>query len=180
LFRVRLKLDWVREIWTQVTVAALALACYSLAQELHGSGYIAAFSGGLLFGHLLKDAKHKFILAAGGIGETLAMITWLLFGAAVVGQVVGLLSWPVVIYALLSLTVVRVLPIFLSLSGTDSTVDVRLFLGWFAPHGLVSDVFAVIVLGSGLPGAKFISLIVILTVFFSLVAHGLTAKPLSA
>jgi len=180
LLRACLKLGWVTEIWTQVTVAALALACYSLAQQLHGSGYIAAFSGGLLFGHLLKDAKHKFILATEGIGETLAMITWLLFGAAVVGQVIGLLSWPVVIYALLSLTVVRVLPIFLSLTGTKSTVRDRLFLGWFGPRGLASVVFAVIVLDSGLPGAKSISLVVILTVFFSLVAHGFTAKPLSA
>ncbi len=180
LLRACMKLGWVTEIWTQVTVAALALACYSLAQNLHGSGYIAAFSGGLLFGHLLKDAKHKFILAAEGIGETLAMITWLLFGAAVVGQVAGLLTLPVVIYALLSLTVVRVLPIFLSLAGTGATTRDRLFLGWFGPRGLASVVFAIIALNSGLPGAEFISLIVILTVFFSLVAHGVTAKPLAA
>lgn len=180
LLRICLKLGWVTKIWTQVTVAALALTCYSLAQELHGSGYIAAFSGGLLFGHILKEAKHKFILAAEGVGETLAMVTWLLFGAAVVSQVIGLVSWPVLAYALLSLTVIRMLPIFLSLSGTGATTRDRLFLGWFGPRGLASVVFAVIVLDSGLPGAQLISLIVVLTVFFSLIAHGFTAKPLSA
>jgi len=74
LLRACLKRGWVTKIWTQVTVAALALTCYSLAQELHGSGYIAAFSGGLLFGHLLKEDTHKFILAAEGVGETLAKI----------------------------------------------------------------------------------------------------------
>ena len=151
-----------------------------MAQELHGSGYIAAFSGGLLFGHILKDAKHKFILAAEGVGETLALVTWLLFGAVVVGQLVGLVSWSVLVYSLLSLTVIRVLPIFLSLTGTGATIRDRLFLGWFGPRGLASVVFAVIVLDSGLPGAQFISLIVVLTVFFSLVAHGFTAKPLTA
>jgi len=180
LLRISLKLGWVTEIWTQVTVAALALACYALAQELHGSGYIAAFSGGLLFGHLLKDAKHKFILAAEGVGETLAMLTWLLFGAVVVSKAVGFVSWQVLVYALLSLTIVRVLPIFLSLAGTGATVKDRLFLGWFGPRGLASVVFAVIVLDSGLPGAESISLVVALTVFLSLIAHGFSAKPMSA
>ena len=170
---------WVTEVWKQVTVPALALACFSVAQLWHGSGYIAAFTGGLLFGHLLNDTKHKFVLAAEGVGEALAMLTWLLFGSSVVAGVIGLVSWQVIVYALLSLTIVRVVPIFLSLTGTDATVKDRLFLGWFGPRGLASIVFAVIVLDSGLPGGELIALVVVITVFLSLIAHGFTAKPMT-
>lgn len=179
LLRLCLSLGWVTEVWMQVTVPALALACFSLAQELHGSGYIAAFTGGLLFGYLLKERKHKFVVAAEGIGETLAMLTWLLFGGSVIAGIIGLVTWQVIAYALLSLTIVRMLPIFLSLSGTGASVQDRLFLGWFGPRGLASIVFAVIVLDSGLPGRNLIALTVIVTVFISLIVHGFTAKPMS-
>ncbi|WIY25677.1 cation:proton antiporter [Parasedimentitalea psychrophila] len=170
---------WLTEVWTQVTVPALALACFELAGEMHGSGYIAAFTGGLLFGRLMGPAKHKFVLAAEGIGETLAMLTWLLFGSAVVASIIGLVTWQIMAYALLSLTVVRVLPIFLSLSGTASTKQDRLFLGWFGPRGLASIVFVIIVMDSELPGGEVIALVVVLTVFLSLIIHGITARPLS-
>ena len=179
LLRLCLKWGWVTEVWTQVTVPALALACFSFAQGLHGSGYIAAFCGGLLFGNLLGETKHQFVVAAEGVGETLAMLTWLLFGSAVVASVIGLVTWEVVIYAVLSLTIVRVLPIFLSLAGTGATVRERLFLGWFGPRGLASIVFAIIVLDSDLPGGSFIALVVVVTVFFSLIAHGFTARPMT-
>lgn len=171
---------WLTEVWTQITVPALALACFELAGEMHGSGYIAAFTGGLLFGHLLGPSKHKFVVAAEGIGEALAMLTWLMFGSAVVAGIIGLVTWQIMVYALLSLTVVRVLPIVLSLTGTASTSQDRLFLGWFGPRGLASIVFVIIVLDSELPGGEVIALVVALTVFLSLIAHGVTAKPLSA
>lgn len=180
LLRLCLRLGWVTEVWRQITIGALALTCFSIAQELHGSGYIAAFSGGLLFGHLLSDTKHDFVLAAEGIGETLAMMTWLMFGIAVVGEVIGVVTWQIAVYAVLSLTVVRMLPIYLSLAGTEATTRDRLFLGWFGPRGLASIVFAIIVMDSGLPGAPFIAQVIIVTVFLSLIAHGFSAKPMSA
>jgi len=84
-----------------------------------------------------------------------------------------------VVYALLSLTVVRMLPIFLSLAGTNETTASKLFLGWFGPRGLASLVFAVIVVNEGVAGGEFIAMVVILTVFFSLIAHGISANPLA-
>jgi NhaP-type Na+/H+ or K+/H+ antiporter len=170
---------WVTEIWKQVTVVALAIACFSVAQSLHGSGYIAAFTGGLLFGFKAKEATHKLVLAAEGTGETLALMTWMLFGATVIGQSVQHFTWEMLVYALLSLTVIRMLPIFLSLSGTGESTASKLFLGWFGPRGLASIVFAIIVLNKGVPGGKFVAMIVVLTVFFSLVAHGVSANPLA-
>ena len=170
---------WVTDIWKQVTVVALAIACFSVAQSLHGSGYIAAFTGGLLFGFRAKEATHRLVLAAEGTGETLALMTWLAFGATVIGQSVEYFTWEMLVYALLSLTVIRILPIFLSLSGTGESTASKLFLGWFGPRGLASIVFAIIVVNAGVPGGKFIAMVVVLTVFFSLVAHGVSANPLA-
>ncbi len=170
---------WVTEIWKQVTVVALAIACFAIAQSLHGSGYIAAFTGGLVFGFAAKDATHRLVLAAEGTGETLALMTWFVFGATVIGQSVKYFSWEMLVYALLSLTVIRMLPVFLSLTGTGESTASKSFLGWFGPRGLASIVFAIIVINKGVPGSQFIAMVVTLTVFFSLVAHGVSANPLA-
>jgi NhaP-type Na+/H+ or K+/H+ antiporter len=170
-FKWCLEKGWVTAIWRQVIVVALAIACFALAQSLHGSGYIAAFVGGLLFGYIAK---------AEGVGETLALTTWFVFGAGVIGQCFQAFTWEMLIYAFLSLTVIRMLPIFLSLAGTGEKAASKLFLGWFGPRGLASIVFAIIVLNKGVPNAKFLAMVVVLTVFSSLVAHGISANPLSA
>jgi len=173
------KQGWVTKIWMQVTVVGLAIASFSIAQSLHGSGYIAAFTGGMLFGYLAKGDTHKLVLAAEGTGETLALVTWLLFGAMVIGPALNLFDWQVVVYALLSLSVIRVVPIFLSLTGSGESVSSRLFLGWFGPRGLASIVFAIIVINAEVPGGEYLALIVMCTVFLSLIAHGISASPLA-
>jgi NhaP-type Na+/H+ or K+/H+ antiporter len=179
LYRFCWKQGWVTAIWMQVTVAGLALACFAFAQSLHGSGYIASFTGGITFGLVAGQSTHKLVVAAEGVAETLALMTWLLFGVSVIGQLSGLITWDVFVYAMLSLTVIRVLPVFLSLAGSGESVNSRFFLSWFGPRGLASIVFAVIVLDYGLPGAELMSLIVVFTVFFSLIAHGVSARPLA-
>jgi len=173
------KRDWVSDVWIQITTVALALSCFAVAQSLHGSGYIAAFSGGMLFGFIGRDSTHKLVHSAEGIAETLALLTWMLFGIAVVGDVLKLVTWQVFAYALLSLTVVRMLPNFLALSGSGETVSSRLFLSWFGPRGLASIVFAIIVLQEEIPGAQLIALVVACTVALSLVLHGVSANPLA-
>jgi NhaP-type Na+/H+ or K+/H+ antiporter len=170
---------WLTEIWKQVTVVALAIACFSVAQSLHGSGYIAAFTGGLFFGFRAKEATHRLVLAAEGTGEALAMMTWFIFGAAIIGKFIQDFTWEMLVYALLSLTVIRMLPIFLSLSGTGVSTSSKLFLGWFGPRGLASIVFGIIVLSEDVPGADLIAMVVVLTVLLSLVAHGVSANPLA-
>ena len=179
-FKWCMEKGWVTEIWRQVIVVALSIACFSVAQSLHGSGYIAAFVGGLLFGYITKDATHALVLAAEGVGETLALTTWFVFGAGVIGQSFDDFTWKMVVYVFLSLTVIRMLPIFLSLAGTGQKAASKMFLGWFGPRGLASIVFAIIVLNKGVPNAKFLAMVVVLTVFSSLVAHGISANPLSA
>jgi len=179
LLRWCLKQGWVTEVWKQVTVVGLAFASFSLADSLHGSGYIAAFTGGMLFGYLEKAATHKLVLAAEGAGELLALLTWILFGAIVIGPAFKVFNWEVVIYALLSLTVIRMLPVYLSLAGSGEKTSSRLFLGWFGPRGLASIVFAIIVIDEKVPHAEFIAVVVTCTVILSLIAHGISANPLA-
>ena len=170
---------WITEIWLQLPVVALSLACFAVAQTLHGSGYVAAFVGGLLFGSYPTSVKHRLLLGAEGTAETLALVTWVMFGSAVVGQSLGYFSWQVVVYALLSLTIVRMLPMFVSLTGSGESTTSKLFLGWFGPRGLASIVFAIIVLNSGVEGGGVLAMTVVCTVTLSIFAHGLTANPLA-
>jgi NhaP-type Na+/H+ or K+/H+ antiporter len=109
--------DWVSTGWTEVP--ALALACFAVAQELGGSGFIACFTGGLIFGLLVRQDKHTVLRGAENTGETLALLTWMLFGSLVVGQLTGRLSLLIMLYAVLSLTLIRMVPVFLGLLGTS-------------------------------------------------------------
>lgn len=171
---------WVTETWQQLPVPALAVTCFAVAQWLGGSGFIACFVGGMLFGWIAKQHKDKLLLAAEGTGDTMALLTWVVFGAAVVGQSIGSFSWQIMLYAVLSLTFVRMVPVFLVLSGMNLQTDEKLFMGWFGPRGLASIVFAVIVLNEHLPGAETISMTVVCTIALSVIAHGLSANPLVA
>ncbi len=177
LIRLASVRHWLASTWIQIPVVALACACFSTAQFLGGSGFIAAFTGGLLFGSLERRHHKPFLRAAEGTGDTLALITWVIFGSAVIGQAVGHFSWRILLYAVLSLTLIRMAPVYLSLTGSKlSSID-KLFIGWFGPRGLASVVFAIIVVNSDLPGGGTIAMVVTCTVLLSILAHGITATP---
>jgi NhaP-type Na+/H+ or K+/H+ antiporter len=178
LFRRCERRGWLTETWRQLPVAALAVACFASAQGLGGSGFIASFTGGLLFGRLAGEKKESLLISAEGTGDTLALITWVVFGAAVIGHSIDRLTWEPLLYAVLSLTVIRILPVFLVLSGFGLRVDEKLFMGWFGPRGLASIVFAVIVLNEKLPGEDTIMLTAVCTIVLSVLGHGLSAHPL--
>jgi NhaP-type Na+/H+ or K+/H+ antiporter len=169
--------NWLTEIWIQIPIVALALACFATAQSIGGSGFIAAFSGGLLFGALAKQHREEFLLSAEGTGDTMALITWVIFGAAVVSQALGNFSWVVVLYSILSLTIIRMLPVFFSLTGLKTNTEGKLFIGWFGPRGLASIVFAVIVLNANLPNGGVLAMTVVCTVILSIILHGVSANP---
>jgi len=174
------KREWVTETWRQLPVVVLAVACFSVAQSVGGSGFIASFVGGLLFGWMAGDRRHGLLLAAEGTGDTLALLTWVAFGAIFIVRAAELLNFTVLLYAVLSLTVIRMVPVFLSLMGTGLRTDEKLFIGWFGPRGLASIVFGVIVLNSDLPGGSTIAAAVTCTIVLSVIGHGLSANPLVA
>jgi NhaP-type Na+/H+ or K+/H+ antiporter len=169
---------WISEHWIEIPIVALAAACFAAAQALGGSGFIACFVGGLLLSGLGARHKQELLRGAGHMGEALALLTWVVFGGIVVARMIDRVTWQAVLYAVLSLTVIRMLPVFICLIGTRTSIADKLFIGWFGPRGLATIVFAVLVLDEHLPGNDTIMLAAGWTVLLSVVAHGVTANPL--
>ena len=169
--------EWLSSTWMQISVVALAFCCFSVSQLLGGSGFIACFVGGMLFGFLEKGDREKLLAGGEGIGDTFALLTWVMFGAVVVAPALGHFGWTTILYAVLSLTVVRMLPVFLVVTGLGFNTEGKLFMGWFGPRGLASIVFIVIVAGEKFPHIGEISMVVVCTITLSIIAHGLTATP---
>jgi sodium/hydrogen antiporter len=166
--------------WLQVIPAAGAALAYGIASGLDGSGFIAAFVAGGVFGGVLGRDPADVNRLIDEVGGVLNGVTFLLFGAILLGPALGEVSWELALYAVLSLTVVRMLPVAISMLGTRAQPATLAFMGWFGPRGLASIVFAVIVVEeSQLPHQQTILLAIYLTVGLSILLHGITAAPLA-
>src|SRR5262245_21844992 len=166
--------------WRQVIPAAGAALAYGLAVGLDGSGFIAAFVAGLMFRRVLGCDPEHLNLLSDELGGILNGLTFVLFGAVLLGPALEGMTWTLAAYALLSLTLVRMLPVAIAMTGSHARPPTLGFLGWFGPRGLASIVFAVIVVEeSQLPHEHLIILAIYLTVGLSVFAHGLTAAPLA-
>ena len=166
--------------WLQVVPVAAAGLAFGIADPIGGSGFIAAFVGGFVFGTLRRRAGGEVGELIEELGEVLSGVTFIVFGAVLLGPVLGDVTWTVALYAVLSLTVVRLLPVAIAMIGTGARRPTVAFLGWFGPRGLASIVFAVLVLEEGgLPHDDLILLTTYVAIGLSVLAHGLTAMPLA-
>jgi NhaP-type Na+/H+ or K+/H+ antiporter len=172
---------WMTESFQRLALLALALIAWALADQIGGNGFIAAFVGGLVVGPTVERVGERVIRFTETEGQLLNLSVFFIFGVLVLGAIQHL-SWEVALYALLSLTVIRILPVALSLYGTHLRGISVLFAGWFGPRGLASIVLGLIVVEEAplLPGRDEIEAVVALTVLLSVLLHGLTAAPLSA
>lgn len=177
LLRRAVAAGWVGEDWSGVTLVALAIACFAAAQALGGSGFVACFAGGLAF-RAPPGETHRLLRATEGTGDALALLTWVVFGAGVVWQMSDRITGATILYAVLSLSLIRMLPVYLALAGRPIAPADRLFIGWFGPRGLASIVFGIIVLDAQLPNADTVLATIVCTVLLSVFAHGVTANPL--
>jgi sodium/hydrogen antiporter len=169
---------WMEDTWNQIDAVATPLLAYTLAAALGGSGFIAAFAAGIMFRILAADHAKQATFLAEQTGELLNAVTFLLFGALLLGPALGELDWPIALYAAASLTVVRMLPVALAMVGTGLRRVTVGFLGWFGPRGLASIVFVLILLQeTDLPERSLMLTVVTWTVALSVYAHGLTAGP---
>ena len=170
----------IAEQWRQVVPAAGAALAYGTASALDGSGFIAAFVAGLTFRGALGRDPEQINELSEQVGNVLDGVTFVLFGAILLGPALGELSWELAAYAVLSLTVLRMLPVAVAMLGSHAKPPTLGFLGWFGPRGLASIVFAVIVVEeSNLPHEHLIALAIYLTVGLSVFLHGLSAAPLA-
>jgi NhaP-type Na+/H+ or K+/H+ antiporter len=172
--------DLVSAAWLQVIPVAAAGLAYGIAAALGGSGFIAAFIAGAIFGALVSQESEQASRLNEELGELLGGVTFLTFGAVLLGPALEHVSWQIALYALLSLTLARMLPVAIGMIGSGARIPTVAFLGWFGPRGLASIVFAVIVVEEAhLPGAQTILVTTYVTIGMSVLAHGITAAPLA-
>ena len=179
LFRLAESRGWLGGGWRQILPLATAVLAFSVAFGLGGSVFIAAFVGGMAFGR--TSGEH----GAAGLfteetGDLLAAAVWIGFGALVVGPTLTHLTWQIVLYAALSLTVVRMVPVAIALLGRGARAPTVAFIGWFGPRGLASLVFGLLVVERGVPEQGTLLATVSMTVGLSVIFHGLTSVPFAA
>jgi NhaP-type Na+/H+ or K+/H+ antiporter len=166
--------------WLQVIPVAGATFAYGVAAALGGSGFIAAFLAGGIFGGLTERESEEAARFSEEVGDVLDGVTFVVFGAVLLGPALAHVDWRVALYAVLSLTVVRMVPVTIAMLGTRARARTVAFLGWFGPRGLASIVFAVIVVQEAqLPHTGTILVTTYATVGLSVFAHGITAAPLA-
>jgi NhaP-type Na+/H+ or K+/H+ antiporter len=175
--------DWIGSGGRRLATLAVAVASFAVAGAFEVNGFIAAFVAGIAFGALLNrevvDLERAVELPELG-GELLALIVWFLFGSILVPLAVDHLDWRTAVYALASLTVIRMIPVAVSLIGSGLDRPSVLFIGWFGPRGLASVVFALLAieeLGETVPDVDRAVAAVVLTVTLSVVLHGVSARP---
>ncbi len=158
-----------------------AFLIFVAAELVGGNGLIAAFVGGLTFGNRLRSPTDFIAEFMESEGQLLTIFTFLIFGAVMVPLGIDHASWPTLVVALLFVSVVRIVPIWLALLGAGFGSYEKLFLGWFGPRGLASVLFALLVLERfAIPEAEEILACVVLTVILSIVLHGVSANPMVA
>lgn len=176
---------WIIAGGRRLATLAAALASFALALALDGNGFIAAFVAGIAFGAGLPEDvadAHEVAELPELLGELMALAVWFLFGAALVPVALDHLSASTLAYALLSLTVLRMLPVALSLLGAGLDAWTVGFVGWFGPRGLASVVFALLAieeLGESPLVGEAIA-VISLTVLLSVALHGVSAGPLGS
>jgi sodium/hydrogen antiporter len=167
----------IESSWRQIIPVAAAALAYGIAEGLGGSGFIAAFTAGGLFGLIVRDGAGEMMRFTEEAGSLLDTVTFLVFGAVLLGPGLEHISWQIALYALLSLTVARMAPVAISLWGSARAPTVA-FVGWFGPRGLASIVFAVIVEDTNQAHGSTLLSATYVTVGLSVLLHGLSAAPL--
>lgn len=172
---------WVSGPGRAIAALAGAVLIYTLAEKLGGNGFIAAFLGGLTLGNTLRQERDFVFGFMESEGRVLTIFSFIIFGAMLVPLAVQYASVKTVVLALLFLSVIRMLPIWLSLLGTHLSGLEKFALGWFGPRGLASTLFVLLIAEEfNLPGFSDILASVVLAVLLSILIHGMSAKPIVA
>ncbi|MFE1768510.1 cation:proton antiporter [Streptomyces angustmyceticus] len=179
LLRTALRGSWATEDFAGAGVLALALLGYTSALALGGNGFVAAFVAGLAFGSA-HGAPQRVLLYVEQSASLMSVLVWLVFGALLLPEAFDHLTWQAGLYAVLSLTVIRMVPVALCLLGSGLDARTVLFVGWFGPRGLASIIFGLLAVEELTPtDTRPLVPVVALTVLLSVLAHGLTSVPLA-
>jgi sodium/hydrogen antiporter len=171
---------WMNETYQRLSSVSLAVIAYASAEAMHGNGFMAAFFSGLALGTRTPAVRERIHEFAEAEGQQLALFIFLMLGLILVPVTIhywDIRSW---VYAVLSLTVIRMIPVALSLIGSKLDWPSVSFIGWFGPRGIASILYLLIVVGRiGKSGYEYMLSVIALTVLLSVFLHGLSAVPLA-
>ena len=170
--------NWMSGSFQRLSIIGLSLMAFFIADLVGGNGFIAAFFSGLIFGNVARQVCGPIYEFGEAEGELFILLTFMLFGAVMVPEAIGVLNWHIIIYALISLTIVRMAPVAISLVGKGLSIPSKLYLGWFGPRGAASILYVLLVVDKhNLSGENIIFTVTVITVLLSVFLHGLTAVP---
>lgn len=169
---------WSSPTFQGIGILSLAILTYVAAELIGGNGFIAAFVGGMVFGHSVRNSCTFLFEFMETEGQLLMLITFLIFGAALLPEAIEHLNPTILLYAVVSLTAIRMIPISISLMGSGLSLPSHLFLGWFGPRGLASILFVLLILEkSDVPHRDELLSVTVITVALSALLHGISAAP---
>jgi len=173
------KSGWMSSIFQKINSLILVLVAYGIAEFIGGNGFIAAFALGLASSNASGTEESEDLFENAELLVTMLMLlTFMIFGAVLLPPAIESISPSIVLYAILSLSLVRIIPVAISFIGAKVEPITTLFVGWFGPRGVASILYIFIVLEyESLPGLELIYAVVMVTVLFSIFAHGITAAP---
>jgi NhaP-type Na+/H+ or K+/H+ antiporter len=171
---------WMTGTFQQLSMIGLALGAWALAEQFGGNGFIGAFVAGLTAGRITTVCSERILDFTEDEGQLLNLTVFYIFGISAIGFLEGV-GWEVFMYGLLSLTVVRMLPVAVALAGAGLRRSSVAFIGWFGPRGLASIILALVVIEEEpeLPGISTLFAAMTVTVLASVFAHGISARPLT-
>lgn len=181
LYRRAVDRELITGTFEQLAIIGLAILTWALAEELGGNGFIAAFSAGLATGRITPTCGERILDFTEDEGQLLNLAVFFIFGISAIGFLEAA-GWEVVVFSLLSLTVIRMLPVAIAMLGTGLRRSSIAFLAWFGPRGLASIILALVVVEEEpeLPGLEIVLAAMTVTVLASVFAHGVSARPLVA
>lgn len=173
---------WVAHNFRNLTSIGVALILLFGSHLVHGNGFIAAFVGGLTYGAFSHKEVENLTSFVEEEGQLFSLLIFFFFGAVILPDAIPYATAFCLAYALLSLTVIRLVPTYIGLIGSKISLAGRGFIGWFGPRGLASILFLFIAVGDEDTGHGEMSsltqveAIVYLTVALSIILHGATAS----
>jgi sodium/hydrogen antiporter len=169
---------WMSDTWAQLATLALALACFGVGERFHGSGFVAAFAGGLCYAVVSPMAGERAATqVSDAAGQLLELLVFTLFGGFAVIPAWRHAGWRMVLFAVLALLGVRIAAVSIALMRSSLSASSKLFIGWFGPRGIGTLVLGLLVIEKGkIYQGTLITQVVVLTITLSLVLHSLTAR----
>ena len=172
--------EWMTDTWAQLATLALAFVCFALGEWFQGSGFVAAFTGGLTFSFVSRRKTDDELptQVADASAQLLELMVFAMFGSFALIDGWQRADWRIVLFAVIAVFGVRMVSVLISLIGTGMPMPSRLFIGWFGPRGIGTVVLGLLVINRGdIQSGDEIGTVVVVAVTLSLVLHSVTTAP---